>query len=52
VTDEQPPETPATVALRAAGVPHQIVQTQPANSAEESAQLQGIELRQLLRTGR
>ena len=44
------PETPATVALRDAGVSHEIVQTQPANSAEESAQLQGIELRQLLRT--
>ena len=44
------PETPATQALDAAGVPYRLVVTQPANSAEESAQLQGIELGQLLRT--
>jgi len=43
-------ETPATVALAAAAVPHEVVVTQPANSAEESARFQDIELRQLLRT--
>ena len=32
------------------GVPFQVVVTQPASSAEESAQFQGIELHQLLRT--
>ena len=31
-------------------MPHTVVATQPANSAEESAAFQGIELRQLLRT--
>lgn len=50
MTDRPAPETAATLALRDAGVAHEIVQTQPANSAEESAQLQNIELRQLLRT--
>ena len=43
-------ETPATRALTAAGVPHDVVATEPANSAEESAALQGISLHQLLRT--
>ena len=43
-------ETPATEALRSAGVDHRVVVTQPANSAEESAQFQGIGLHQLLRT--
>ena len=31
-------------------MPHAVVATRPANSAEESAAFQGIELRQLLRT--
>jgi Cys-tRNA(Pro) deacylase len=42
--------TPALDALAAAGVPHEVVRTRPAESAEESAELQGIELRQLVRT--
>ncbi|HUR16372.1 MAG TPA: YbaK/EbsC family protein, partial [Candidatus Limnocylindrales bacterium] len=42
--------TPATLALDVAGVPYQLVVTQPANSAEESARFQGIALDQLLRT--
>ncbi len=42
--------TPAVNALRAAAVKHGVVETEPARSAEESATLQGIELRQLLRT--
>jgi Cys-tRNA(Pro)/Cys-tRNA(Cys) deacylase len=46
----EPLETPATVALAAAGVPHRVVVTQPASSAEESARFQGIALHQLLRT--
>ena len=43
-------ETPAVAAARAAGVPHHVVTTQPAGSAEEAAQLQGIPLGALLRT--
>lgn len=43
-------ETPALTALRASGVAHEVVVTQPASSAEESAEFQGIELRQLVRT--
>lgn len=43
-------DTPAIVALRDAGVAHDVVVTQPANSPEESAELQGIELGQLIRT--
>lgn len=42
--------TPALDALVAAGVPHTVVRTQRASSAEESAVLQGIALGQLLRT--
>ena len=42
--------TPAIEAIEAAGVPHRVVRTEPANSAEESAQMQGIPLRALLRT--
>jgi Cys-tRNA(Pro)/Cys-tRNA(Cys) deacylase len=42
--------TPALDALGAAGIAHQVVRTQPARSAEESAELQGIELASLLRT--
>ena len=44
------PTTPAIDALHAAGVPHRVVRTQRATSAKESAALQGIEPRQLLRT--
>ncbi len=45
-----PPETPATRAIAASGVPYQVVETRPARDAEDSAQLQGIELKELLRT--
>jgi Cys-tRNA(Pro)/Cys-tRNA(Cys) deacylase len=43
-------DTPALRALNAAGVSHRVVVTEPANSPEESAQLQGINLGQLVRT--
>jgi len=43
-------DTPATRWLAEHDVPHKVVVTEPASSAEESAQFQGIELRQLLRT--
>jgi Cys-tRNA(Pro)/Cys-tRNA(Cys) deacylase len=43
-------DTPAIEALREHGVAFDVVRTRPANSAEESAELQGIELGQLLRT--
>jgi Cys-tRNA(Pro)/Cys-tRNA(Cys) deacylase len=43
-------DTPALRALRAAGIPHRVVVTEPARTAEESAERQGIDLRQLLRT--
>jgi Cys-tRNA(Pro) deacylase len=49
VSDEGP-DTPGIVAARAAGIPFEVMRTQRARSAEESAQLQGIELHQLLRT--
>jgi Cys-tRNA(Pro)/Cys-tRNA(Cys) deacylase len=42
--------TPAIDALVAAGVPHRVVRTQRATSAEESASFQGIPLGALLRT--
>ena len=42
--------TPALDAIAALGVEHRIVRTGQANSAEESAQLQGIPLHALLRT--
>jgi Cys-tRNA(Pro) deacylase len=48
-TDEQP-TTPAIDAVAASGVPHRVVRTERASSAEESARFQGIETRQLLRT--
>jgi Cys-tRNA(Pro)/Cys-tRNA(Cys) deacylase len=44
------PDTPATQAVRQLGIEHRVVQTRPASSAEESAELQGIELGALLRT--
>ena len=43
-------ETPAIAAARALGVAHSVVRTEPANSAEESAEMQGIPLAALLRT--
>ncbi len=42
--------TPATRALADAGVPHRVVRTERAHSAEESAALQGVDIGQLLRT--
>jgi Cys-tRNA(Pro)/Cys-tRNA(Cys) deacylase len=42
--------TAATRAVVAAGVPHRVVRTERASSAEESARFQGIETQQLLRT--
>jgi Cys-tRNA(Pro)/Cys-tRNA(Cys) deacylase len=42
--------TPAIAAVEAAGIEHRVVRTQPAHSAEESAELQGIALGALLRT--
>jgi Cys-tRNA(Pro) deacylase len=44
------PDTPATLAVAAAGIPHEVVTTEPAGSAEESASFQGIPLGALLRT--
>jgi Cys-tRNA(Pro)/Cys-tRNA(Cys) deacylase len=43
-------ETPATRWLAEHDVPHRVVVTQPASSAEESASFQGIQLEQLVRT--
>ena len=43
-------ETPALRAVTESGVRHAVVRTTPARDAEESARLQGIELRSLLRT--
>ena len=42
--------TPALDAVAALGVSHRVVRTRQANSAEESAELQGIPLGALLRT--
>jgi Cys-tRNA(Pro)/Cys-tRNA(Cys) deacylase len=42
--------TPALEAIASSGVPHRVVRTERASSAEESAGFQGIETRQLLRT--
>lgn len=44
------PDTPATLAIAADGIAHRVVTTEPANSAEESASMQGIPLGALLRT--
>ncbi|HEX5039022.1 MAG TPA: YbaK/EbsC family protein [Candidatus Limnocylindria bacterium] len=44
------PTTPAIEALDGTGLTYRVVRTQPAHSAEESAELQGIRLRALLRT--
>jgi Cys-tRNA(Pro)/Cys-tRNA(Cys) deacylase len=43
-------ESPAIEAVQRLGIEHRVVQTRPAQSAEESAELQGIELGALLRT--
>jgi Cys-tRNA(Pro)/Cys-tRNA(Cys) deacylase len=44
------PPTPAIAAVQASGLPHEIVRTARAGSAEEAAALQGIPLGALLRT--
>jgi Cys-tRNA(Pro)/Cys-tRNA(Cys) deacylase len=44
------PETPALAALEGSGLAFDVVQTVPARSAEESAELQGIPLGALLRS--
>lgn len=44
------PSTPALDALAAAGIPHRVVRTERAGSAEEAAALQGIPTGALLRT--
>ena len=44
------PSTPAIAAVEAAGVPFDVVRTERASSAEESAELQGIPVEALLRT--
>ena len=43
-------DTPAIRAVADTGVAHDVVRTRPASSAEESAELQGIALGQLVRT--
>jgi Cys-tRNA(Pro)/Cys-tRNA(Cys) deacylase len=45
-----PGPTPATLAVAAAGVPYREVRIEPARSAEEAAERQGIPLGALLRT--
>ena len=48
--DAAAPSTPAIDALVAAGIPHRVVRTAIATSAEESAALQGVPLGSLLRS--
>ena len=43
-------DTPAITAIAATGIPHRVVRTERAGSAEEAAELQGIPLAALLRT--
>jgi Cys-tRNA(Pro)/Cys-tRNA(Cys) deacylase len=43
-------DTPALRALAGTGLAYRVVQTQPARSAEESADLQGIDVGELVRT--
>ena len=49
-TTGAPETTPAIDAVTTAGIPHRVVRTARASSAEESARLQGVEPQQLLRT--
>ena len=44
------PETPALAALAGSGLAFDVVETVPAHSAEESAELQGVPIRALLRS--
>ena len=48
--DTAPETTPALDAIAESGVPHRIIRIEPARSAEEAAEKQGIPLRALLRT--
>jgi len=50
IPDSADDSTPAIDAIRATGTAFVVKRTVPANSAEESAELQGIELADLLRT--
>ena len=43
-------DTPAILAIRAMGVPHRVVRIEPARSAEDAAEKQGVPLAALLRT--
>ncbi len=43
-------ETPALHAIASAGIPHRVVHSEAASTAEEAAQLQGIDLGALIRT--
>ena len=43
-------DTPAITAIGAMGVPHRVVRIEPARSAEEAAERQGVPLAALLRT--
>ena len=45
-----PGDTPATLAVAASGVPHAVVRIEPARSAEDAAEKQGVPLAALLRT--
>jgi Cys-tRNA(Pro)/Cys-tRNA(Cys) deacylase len=47
---DRDPDTPATRAIASSGVPHRVIRTERAGSAEEAAALQGIPLAALLRT--
>ena len=43
-------ETPATLAVARANIPHRVVRIEPARSAEDAAEKQGVPLAALLRT--
>ena len=43
-------DTPATSELASSGLSYEVVRTRPANSVEESAELQGIAVEQLVKT--
>jgi Cys-tRNA(Pro)/Cys-tRNA(Cys) deacylase len=47
---DAPVDTPALIAVHELGVEHRVIRTEMANSAEESAAMQGIPLGALLRT--
>jgi Cys-tRNA(Pro)/Cys-tRNA(Cys) deacylase len=47
---DEAPDTPATRAAEAAGLAFRVVRTERPSSADESAALQGIEVRQLIRS--